>query len=224
VRSHFELSPAEYEARRQGHLQRRRIALVEADVRAHTRPGDLVVELGCGPGDVLGALARVRPDVEFLGLDVDERMIEHATGAHAGANARFRVLDLAEGGLETRARVVFGIDVLHHVHALDRFVRAVAEHLEQGGCWTVIEPNSRNPYIWLHQERMRRAGLDEDHFHRAPFERAALATGLRVAERQTAFVFPGFVRAVPGPLRRLETLLERVPVLGGSVVYRLSPA
>jgi trans-aconitate methyltransferase len=224
VRSHFELSPAEYEARRQGHLQRRRIVLVDADIRACARPGDLVVELGCGPGDVLGALARAHPNVEFLGLDVDEGMIDHAATAHAGRNATFRVLDIADGGLDARARVVFGIDVLHHVHALDRFVRAVGAHLEPGGCWTVIEPNSRNPYIWLHQERMRRAGLDEDHFHRAPFERHADASGLRVVARTTAFVFPGFVQSVPRPLERVEALLERIPILGGSVVYRLSPA
>lgn len=224
MRSHFELTPAEYEAGRQGHLQRRRVALISADVRRHTRHGDLVVELGCGPGDVLGALARAHPDVEFLGIDVDEGMIEHASVAHAATNATFRVLDLAQGGMDVRARVVFGIDVLHHVRALNRFVRAVAAHLESDGCWTVIEPNSRNPYIWLHQERMRRAGLDEDHFRRTPFEHDANASGLRVVERRTAFVFPGFVQSVPGPLRDLEALLERVPLLGGSVVYRLSPA
>ena len=50
--SHFELTPAEYEARRQGHLHDRRIALVTRDVATRARTGDLVLELGCGPGDV----------------------------------------------------------------------------------------------------------------------------------------------------------------------------
>lgn len=222
-RSHFELSPAEYEARRQGHLQRRRVRLVATEVDARARPGDRVVELGCGPGDVLAALGRGRPELELVGVDVDERMVAYAQHAHGSANVAFRLADVADGPLPGRARVVFGIDVLHHVHALRPFVRSVAEMLEPDGIWLAVEPDSRNPYIWLHQERMRRAGLDEDHFRRAAFEAAVAEAGLRVVARSTAFVVPGAVASVPRFVERLETTLERLPVLAGSVVYRISP-
>jgi trans-aconitate methyltransferase len=205
-------------------MHRRRVALVAHDVAQRARDGDLVIELGCGPGDVLATLARARPDLQFLGLDVDERMIEHATSTHASANVTYRLHDVSVTPLREQARAVFGIDVLHHVHALDRFVDGVARLLEPGAMWTVIEPNSRNPYIWLHQERMRRAGLDEDHFHCAPFAREAARSGLRILSASTAFVVPGAIRSVPRPVARAERLLERVPVLGGSVVYRLEPA
>ena len=224
MKSHFELSPAEYEARRQGHLQRRRVALVGADVTAHAREGDQVVELGCGPGDVLAALAAERPDVWFIGVDVDGAMIAHANEAHAAGNVAFRAVDIADTPIAERARVVFGIDVLHHVHALDRFALSVARILVPGGIWTVIEPNGRNPYIWLHQELMRRAGLDEAHFPRAPFARAVDGAGLRIIKSSTAFLVPGSVRSVPRPVARAESMLERVPLLGGSVVYRVSTA
>ena len=224
MRSHFELTPAEYEARRQGHLQRRRAELVRADVAARARDGDLVVELGCGPGDILAEVARAHPGVEFLGLDIDGPMVDHATLAHGATNLAFRRADVADVALDVHARVVFGIDVLHHVHELRPFVEAVSALLGPTGWWTVIEPNSRNPYIWLHQERMRRAGLDEDHFRPGPFEREIARSGLRVARRTTAFVVPGFVRSVPGPLVWAETHVERVPLLGGSVVYGLSPS
>lgn len=224
MRSHFELSPAEYEARRQGHLQDRRVALVAADVAARVREGDLVVELGCGPGDAVARVARDHPGVEFLGVDVDDAMVEHARAVHASSNLTFRNVDIGRDELGARARVVFGVDVLHHVHDLGSFVDAVRTLLEPDGWWTVIEPNSRNPYIWLHQERMRRAALDEDHFHRAAFEREAVRRGLRVARRTTAFVVPGAFRSVPRPVARLESAVERIPVLGGSVVYGLSPS
>jgi trans-aconitate methyltransferase len=224
VKSHFELSPAEYERQRQGHLHDRRVALVAADVAARVRPGDLVLELGCGPGDVLAALAAAHPEVRFLGVDIDASMIEHARAAHAAANVEFRLLDLSTQRANVRgARVVFGIDVLHHVDALGELVGAVAALLEPGGVWTVIEPNSRNPYIWLHQERMRRAGLDETHFRRDALEREAARHGLRVLGRTTAFLVPGFVQSVPRPVAWAERRLERVPLLGGSVVYRLAP-
>jgi trans-aconitate methyltransferase len=224
VKSHFELDPAEYERRRQGHLHRRRAALIANEVEARARPGDLVLELGCGPGDVLATLARARPDVRFLGLDVDERMIDHASASHGSENAAFRLQDVSSSPLEEHGRLVFGIDVLHHVHDLGPFVAAVARGLRPGGVWIVIEPNSRNPYIWLHQERMRRAGLDEDHFRRAAFEREAARSGLRVASRTTAFAVPGAVTSVPAAVERVERAVERLPFLGGSVVYRLEPA
>lgn len=224
MKSHFELTPSQYEAQRQGHLQRRRAAIVGADVATRARDGDLVVELGCGPGDILADVARAHPGVEFLGLDIDRGMVEHARFAHEASNLTFRETDVADGCLDLHACVVFSIDVLHHVHELRPFVGAVSALLGRTGWWTVIEPNSRNPYIWLHQERMRRAGLDEDHFHRGPFEREVARSGLRVARRTTAFAFPGFVRSVPSPLAWAEARLERVPLLGGSVVYGLSPS
>ena len=222
--SHFELSPAAYEARRQGHMQERRIAIVSDDVEARAHAGDVVLELGCGPGDVLAAVAAARPDLRFVGIDVDARMIEHASDRHAAENLEFRLLDLSTEPTELQARVVFAIDVVHHVHALGPFVEAVAAILLPGGGWTVIEPNSRNPYIWLHQERMRRAGLDEAHFRSSALEHEAARHGLRVQTRATAFVVPGFVRSVPRPVAWVERRLERIPVLGGSVVYRLEPA
>ena len=222
--THFELSPAEYEAGRQGHLHDRRIAIVAGDVAARARAGDVVLELGCGPGDVLAAVAAAHPDVRFLGLDVDARMVVHAQSRHAAPNVEFRLQDLAEEQVEVRPRVVFAIDVLHHVRRLDALVGNVADALLPDGVWTAIEPNSRNPYIWLHQERMRRAGLDETHFRPEELERAAARHGLRVLARSTAFLVPGFVQSVPRPVARMERRLERVRRIGGSVVYRLVPA
>lgn len=224
MRSHFEVTPAEYERQRQGHLQRRRVDIVARDVARRVESGDLVVEVGCGPGDVLAAIARAHPEARFLGLDVDMEMIEYAAGAHAAPNIEFEQIDVGETPLPMHAKVVFGIDVIHHVRELRRFVTAIAALMQRNGVWTVIEPNGLNPYIWLHQERMRRAGLDEDHFHRAWFETAVEEAGLRIVERSTAFLIPGAVDTVPRFIERLEARLERVPVLGGSVVYRISHA
>ncbi len=223
MKTHFELSPAEYEQSRQGHLHRRRIELVAAEV-ARVPSGEVVLELGSGSGDVLAAVARTRPDVRFVGIDLDEAMVEYAAATHAGPNVTYERRDLVTAPPELRAGLVFGIDVLHHVPRAETFVAAVARLLAAGGRWLAIEPDSRNPYIWLHQERMRRAGLDEDHFRRQAFERAAAGAGLTIAGHSTAFVVPGAVQRVPDAVARVEEFLERVSVIGGSVVYRLTTA
>ena len=192
------------------------------DIAAHARAGDLVVEMGCGPGDVVSRVARMYPEVRFLGLDVDAAMVAHARTVHSAPNLTFDQGDITEGRLEVDARMVFGIDVLHHVHDLRRCVEVVAGLLDRDSWWSVIEPDSRNPYIWLHQERMRRAGLDEHHFARRRFEAEVRRSGLRVVRRTTAFVVPGSFGSVPGAVARLERVLERVPGRGKRLLRSLA--
>ena len=50
------------------------------------RPGDTVVDLGCGPATQLAMVARLNPDVRFVGVDLSEEMLERARayGAEQG--------------------------------------------------------------------------------------------------------------------------------------------
>jgi trans-aconitate methyltransferase len=219
VSSHFELPPSEYERRRAGHMQRRRQELVSEALRARAPSGTLAVELGCGPGALIASLADERPDLRFLGLDVDERMIEHAQRAHAAPNLSFAVADLEAEAPAVEAQIVFSVDLVHHVHDLDAFLRNVTGLLTPGGTWVLAEPNVFHPYVFLLQERMRRRGLDEDHFRPWRFETGLRRAGLTVERKRTAFAVPGWVQRVPQPVARVERVAERVPFLGGSVVY-----
>ena len=220
--THFELSVAEYAARRRGHVHRRRQQLL-ADLIGEACPrGGVVVELGCGPGDVIAGLAPARPDVVFCGVDVEPDMIEHAQRAHRAPNLTFAVADATDWSPDTMANLVFAIDVVHHVHDVDALIRTVDRLLAPSGRWIVIEPNIFHPFVLVSQERMRRAGLDEDHFRPWRFEPRVRAAGLRVDERRTAFAIPGRIARVPRTIERIERVVERVPVLGGSVVYCIS--
>jgi trans-aconitate methyltransferase len=217
--SHFEIEPEEYERRREGHMQRRRQKLVSDVLRAHARPEGLAVELGCGPGALVAALADEWPALRFLGVDVEEPMIEHARGAHVRPNLSFDVVDLERAAPRVHAEVAFSVDLVHHVHDLDAFLQNVRRLLQPAGAWLVVEPNSLHPYVFALQERMRRRGLDEDHFRRRRFQARLGAAGLRVESRRTAFALPGSVQQAPRTLATLERAVERVPFLGGSVVY-----
>lgn len=116
---------------------------------------------------------------------------------------------------------MFSIDVLHHVHCLDEFFQAVARLLSPEGVWLAIEPNIFHPYIYYSQERMRRAGFDEDHFRPWVAEPLMRHAGFDIDSCTFASVFPGTIRYLPKILRRLERICENHRFLGGSVVYRL---
>ncbi len=149
------------------------------------------MELGCGHGDVIAALAMARPDVAFRGLDVEPDMIEHARRAHRVPNLTFGVADVAGWSPDLLANLVFVVDVVHHVRDVDALIRTVDRLLAPSGRWIVIEPNIFHPFMLVSLERMRRAGLDEDHFRPWRFEPRVRAAGLRIDERRTAFAVPG---------------------------------
>jgi hypothetical protein len=106
------------------------------------------------------------------------------------------------------------------VRDLEAFLAGLHSVLAPGARWLAIEPNVFHPYIFWSQERMRRAGLDEDHFRPWAVEPTLRHAGFAVADRRYAFLFPGWLEHVPPSLAWLEPL-ERFRFLGGSVVYGL---
>ena len=86
-----------------------------------------------------------------------------------------------------------------------------------------MEPNIFHPYMALKQERMKRAGLDEDHFRPWQAWPELRQAGFAVDFRRYLLLYPGGFEPSPR-LAQLELALERVPVLGGSVAVYLSAA
>jgi SAM-dependent methyltransferase len=96
------------------------------------RPGDRVLDIGCGPADILGYL----PDVDFTGFDVSETYIAAARERWRGRGtfscARVAAATLRDPGSYD---LVLAISVLHHLDdqdAVDLF-RLAALALKSGG-------------------------------------------------------------------------------------------
>ncbi|MGF6886691.1 ubiquinone/menaquinone biosynthesis C-methylase UbiE [Nocardia sp. GAS34] len=108
------------------------------------RGGDTVVDLGCGPGADLVALAEaVGPDGRVIGVDVDAAAVEQARAEHA-LDSRIEVhhgdihdLPLADGSAD-RARTD---RVLQHVNRPDVVLDEIRRLLRPGGTVVFAEPD-----------------------------------------------------------------------------------
>jgi SAM-dependent methyltransferase len=92
---------------------------VESYVRV--RPGDRVLDIGCGPGDILSHL----PPVDYVGLDSSEEYIQ-AARKRFGDRGRFLHTPVRTASIDMPASfdLVLATGVLHHLddsEALDLF-------------------------------------------------------------------------------------------------------
>lgn len=105
------------------------------------RPGDTVLDLGCGPATQLAMVARLNPDVHFIGIDLSDEMLakarEHVTAEGLGNVTLHRgdITDLRDFP-DGSADAVMSTVVLHHlpdVPALERVFAEVARVLKPDG-------------------------------------------------------------------------------------------
>ena len=128
---------------------RRRI--IQSHIRA--KPGDKVIDIGCGPARVLQSL----PDVEYFGLDINPDYIAFARRTYGGKGT-FIVGDTRSLRGDSRfkdADIVIAVSVLHHLddeEAAD-CIRFAYDALKKGGrlicydaCWI---PNQGAVSKWI---------------------------------------------------------------------------
>ncbi|AEV84030.1 type 11 methyltransferase [Actinoplanes sp. SE50] len=106
--------------------------------RAGARPGQRVLEIGCGPGDLLLALARRTPQSDLTGIDPDPAALRKARrkAARRGVEVRFEqayadCLPLPDASVDR----VLSCYMLHHLEpeAQSAAFREVRRVLRPGG-------------------------------------------------------------------------------------------
>lgn len=96
------------------------------------RPGDTVIDLACGPATQLAQVARLNPDVRFIGIDLSRPMLERASD-HVAA-LRLSNVELRHGDITVLASVADGSAdavvssmALHHLPTVDLLGKTFAQ-------------------------------------------------------------------------------------------------
>jgi SAM-dependent methyltransferase len=112
---------------------------------AQLRPGERLLEIGCGEGANLVHLRRRHAGIDLFAVDFSPaklRFARAATAAHV-ANADAGRLPFRSGTFDA----VLVRDLLHHVSNRRAVISEALRVLRPGGSITVIEPNGRNPLV-----------------------------------------------------------------------------
>jgi trans-aconitate methyltransferase len=218
-RPHNSGDPEAYERSRSGHFEEHRVRLIDEVLQRRSRV-DRVVELGCGTGAVAQRLAHAHPTVDFHGVDIDARLLGYARATHTADNLTWWP-GLPSSALADSVDLVYSIDVIHHLDDRPAMFAAVRGLLVTGGAWLVVEPNIWHPLILWQQERMKRAGLGEDHFRPRVVQPEWVAARFEIAHRDYSHLWPATDRRLPEWALALERRLEGVRLFGGSVVYEM---
>lgn len=103
-------------------------------------PGLKVLDIGCGPGDLLDYLP---PGVEYWGFDISESYVKFAKEKF-GCRGRFycQLLSINDLSLMPKFDIVVASGVLHHMDDLvaNEFVSLAHAALRQGGRLVTLDP------------------------------------------------------------------------------------
>jgi len=112
-----------------------------AQIAEVIKPGDTVVDLGCGPATQLGMVARLNPDIQFIGVDLSDEMLNKAhtyTRKQGLSNIQFRQEDITRLSSfpDNSVDAFMSTVVLHHLpdtQALEQTFMQIDRILKPGG-------------------------------------------------------------------------------------------
>ncbi|MHB1131119.1 MAG: class I SAM-dependent methyltransferase [Chloroflexota bacterium] len=221
MKNHANMAPCDYEELRRGYVAQRRFILVRDAIASSALPIRQIVEIGAGTGALAAQVAQAFPATRLIATDVAPEMVQYAAACHQGQNLSFSLCDASQSDFLPACDFMYSVDTLHHVQGLPTLLNRARRALSTGGRWLLLEPNVCQPGVLVAQERMRRAGLQENHFLPWRAEPLFRRSGLRIVAKSYRFLYPAHWQRIPVGLAWLERRCEGWPMAGANLVYLL---
>lgn len=97
------------------------------------RPGDRVLEVGCGKGRFLKRTHERHPDTECIGVDICPRLLEELPAGIRGVEGSLEAIPFPDNSFD----LVFSVEAIEHSSNREAAVREMARVARSGG-WVVI--------------------------------------------------------------------------------------
>lgn len=99
-----------------------------------------MLDILCGTGNLLGAIAQQRPDVQCAGIDLEPEYIAYAKSQHPGVS--FAVADATQWRADALCDAVVATGGLHHLpyEKQETFIAEVSKSIHPNGFAIVADP------------------------------------------------------------------------------------
>lgn len=177
-----------------------------------------ILEIGCGGGDFTMYLMGILPPCRYIGIDASEGLLKVARRRIVREGVTFHKGDVM--GLEESLGLfdaVIGASILHHLD-IPRTLSNVYHRLKPGGKILFMEPNMRNPQIWLERNvkfirRIAQNTEDETAFYRSQMVSALWRAGFaEISVKLFDFLHPLVPKALVPLASAFAAFLENMPV------------
>ncbi|MFC1956632.1 class I SAM-dependent methyltransferase [Chloroflexota bacterium] len=129
--------------------------IIVNELKRH-HPRNTLVDVGCGPGYLLVDMARAFSDLEFIGVDISQQMLERATnnitGSRLGERISFRSGDIQGLPFEPNSLdFVISTLSLHHWLQPKMGFLEISRVLKPGGQFLIFDLKRNSPRLvyWL---------------------------------------------------------------------------
>ncbi len=115
------------------------------DVVDALQNGATLADVGCGRGHALLLLAEAFPAGTFIGYDLSDDVVAHATATAAArrlTNVRFEAVDAADLSDQARVDYVVTFDAIHDQAQPKKVLRNIWNMLRPGGWYLCVEPRA----------------------------------------------------------------------------------